>query len=128
MENYVNLQPLQVVLEDLLFSVRYITTDHQDTPINVDDYTSFEQKAKEAHQLINSLLNINNPVIDEPGRDHIPNYYEANHIKDTRDQIFTSVLIQLMKENKPEYQASDYLKASLTMANASIETLYGVKL
>lgn len=125
MENYVNLQPLQDILEDALFSVRYINTDHQDTPLTSDDYSNLDLKLIELLNTAKTLLNLESTV-----KDFLPNLYESNHIKSTRDKIFIKAVNVFLhycnKENKTFDES--HLEAAYSIATDSIEKLYGVKL
>lgn len=131
MDNYVNLQPLQDTLEDLLFSVRYINTDHQDTALTVEDYSILETKLKETSQLIQSLLNLNTHSPDSAkNADILQNFYESNHIKEARFKLFKAVLIDLVKFERKRHGelTGKLIESALEVANDSIEKLYGVKL
>lgn len=130
MENYVNLTGLQDSLENLLFSVRYINSDHQDTALTVDDYESFELKAKQTLNEINSLLNINSPSDTAQQVDQIQNLYEANHIKEARLKIFTTVLNVIVSHQKEIKQdlTDKHLKAVMEITNDSMKLLYKVNL
>jgi hypothetical protein len=130
MENYVNLTGLQDSLENLLFSVRYINSDHQDTALTVDDFESFELKAKQLLDEINSLLNLNSPNDTAKQVDQIQNLYEANHIKEARLKIFTTVLNVIVSHQKEIKQdlTDEHLKAVLEITNDSMKLLYKVNL
>lgn len=125
MENYVNLQPLQAILEDCIFLVRYINSDHQNTPLTSDDYSNLDLKLIELLNTVKILLNLENNL-----NDPIPNLYESNHIKETRDRIFIKAINVFLhycnKENKTFDES--HLEAAYTIATDSIEKLYGVKL
>lgn len=125
MNNYVNLQPLQAILEDCLFSVRYISLDHHDTPITAEDYSNLDLKLIELLNAAKSLLNLESDV-----KDYLPNLYEANHIKQTRDKIFikaANAYLKFCKQNGKDFN-EDMLNACVDIANDSIEKLYKVKL
>jgi len=125
MENYVNLIGLQDHLENLLFSVRYINSDHQETALTVDDYESFELKAKQTFNELESILNLNSPP-----NESIQNLYEVNHIKEARLKIFNTVLNVILnhrKETKVDFSEND-LKAIQEITNDSMKMLYKVNL
>lgn len=131
MENNVNLQPLQDILEDALFSVRYINSDHQDTPLTSDDYSNLELKLIELLNTAKKLLNLENPISDTAEQqDYIQNLYESNHIKSTRDKIFIKAVNVFIKYCNKENKTFDesHLEAAYSIATDSIEKLYGVKL
>lgn len=125
MENYVNLNPLQVILEDCLFSVRYINSDHQQTPLTADDYHQLDLKLIELLNQAKLLLNLEIEV-----KDYLPNLYESNHIKETRDKIFIKAINAFLKYCNKEGKKIDdtHLEAARSIANDSIVKLYGVKL
>jgi hypothetical protein len=125
MNNYVNLQPLQMILEDCLFLVRYIITDHQETPVTAEDYSNLDLKLIELLNTAKTLLNLESSVTD-----YLPNLYESNHIKETRDKIFIKAINAFLKycNNEGKSFDSSHLEAAHTIANDSIEKLYKVKL
>lgn len=125
MENYVNLQPLQDTLEDCLFLVRYINTDHHDTPVQADDYSNLDLKLIELINTAKTLLNLESSV-----KDYLPNLYEADHIKQSRDKIFIKAVNIFLKYCKAENKTFDdtHLEAAYSIATDSIKKLYGVTL
>lgn len=125
MENYVNLGPLQTILEDCLFSVRYINSDHQSTPLTADDYSNLDLKLIDLLNTAKSLLNLESNV-----KDYLPNLYESNHIKETRDKIFikaVNVFLQYCNKENKNFDES-HLEAAHSIATDSVFKLYGVKI
>ena len=125
MENYVNLQPIQVILEDCLFSVRYINTDHHDTPVTAEDYSNLDLKLIELLNAAKQLLNLESNV-----KDYLPNLYEANHIKETRDKIFikaVNVFLHYCNNENKTFNES-HLEAAYKIATDSVKKLYGVEI
>lgn len=130
MENYVNLTGLQDSLENLLFSVRWINSDHKDTPLTVEDYSNLDVALKSLSTEINSLLNINSPIEPVEQTDFIQNLYEANHIKEARLKIFNTVLnviLSYQKEIKKDL-TDEHLKAVFEITNDCMKMLYKVNL
>lgn len=128
MENYVNLTNLQAKLEDLLFSVRWINTDHKDTSLNVEDYANLENGLKVLKDEITSLLTIN--TNETLVQDQIQNLYEANHIKEARLKIFIEIMKIILtdkKEKKEDFTDLE-LQAVKELTNDCMLELYKVKL
>jgi cation transport regulator ChaB len=126
MEGYVNLQAVENLLTDCLFSVRYVNKDHQDTPLEQTDYDNLNLKMQELVHNITTQF----PSLFTKDSAHIPNYLEATHIKKTRDKIFikaVNVFLQYCNKEKKAFNES-HLESAHKMATDSIEKLYGVKL
>ena len=125
MENYVNLEPLKTILEDCLFSVRYINSDHQSTPLTAEDYSNLDLKLIELLNTAKTLLNLESNV-----KDYLPNLYESNHIKETRDKIFIKAVNVFLKYCNNENKTFDesHLEAAYSIATDSVFKLYGVKI
>ena len=126
MESYVNLQAVENLLTDCLFSVRYVNGDHQDTKLEQSDYDNLNLKLQELVHNITTQF----PSLFTKDSTYIPNYQEANHIKKTRDKIFikaVNVFIKYCEKNKKSFDEA-HVYAAHQIATDSIEKLYGVKL
>lgn len=129
MEQYVNLSELQVKLEDALFSVRWINSDHKDTPLTGDDYAGLNVALNQLQAEISTSLKTNPSEVTNPDYE-IQNFYESNHIKSTRDRIFikaVNVFLQYCKNEGKTFDES-HLEAAYKIATDSIEKLYKVKI
>jgi hypothetical protein len=124
MKNYVNLNPLQVLLEDLLYSIRYLSDNEYKGLITDDDILSFENKSKEVHSLLATLLKIDTPLTDQ--QKYFSEQYDSNHIKEARLKIFCKVLQSLITFNNLSMSGKTIIDIASDTSNDAIKKLYGV--